>query len=357
MKGLHSYGTIYNLGHRAVHELLSWPVVVQEKIDGSQFSFGVTEVNVSRGYAGEPPPDPFGVTEVNVSRGYAGEPPPDPILERILVMRSKGAQIFPGTKDKLFGPAIATAQALFQEGKLTPGWTYRGEAVTKPKHNTLAYDRIPIGGVILFDIDAGEEDYFQRPATVAENAAYLGLETVPTVFEGVVTSLDQVHGFLDRVSVLGGSKIEGVVLKAYGHYGPDKKTLMAKYVSEAFKEVHGVDWKSRNPVSGDIILKLIERLRTPARWNKAVQHLQERGELQDAPQDIGPLMREVALDVLKEEREMITHELFTYAWPKIQRGIAAGLPQWYKDQLAAVAFAPTTVAEIADPRPVLQEAP
>ena len=40
---LRSYPKVFNLGHRAVRDLLSGPVVVQEKIDGSQFSFGVGE--------------------------------------------------------------------------------------------------------------------------------------------------------------------------------------------------------------------------------------------------------------------------------------------------------------------------
>ena len=39
---LHSYPSIFNLGHRAVAGLLGGPVIVEEKIDGSQFSFGVT---------------------------------------------------------------------------------------------------------------------------------------------------------------------------------------------------------------------------------------------------------------------------------------------------------------------------
>lgn len=36
---IHSYPTIYNLGHRAIVDLLKGPVIVEEKIDGSQISF------------------------------------------------------------------------------------------------------------------------------------------------------------------------------------------------------------------------------------------------------------------------------------------------------------------------------
>ena len=327
MERLHSYPQIFNLGHRAVQDILKGPVVVQEKIDGSQFSFKVIPL-------GE-------VTDE-------------------LVMKSKSARVMPETADKLFKPAVDTVMQLWQDERLVPGWTYRGEVLAKPKHNTLAYDRVPRGNIILFDIDRGEEDY--TPVTqdsvitdLYTEASSLGLEAVPTFFSGMVTSLDQVHGFLDRVSVLGGSKIEGVVIKAYGTYGEDKKTLMAKYVSEAFKEVHQGDWRTRNPGRQDVVLRLIEMYCTPARWQKAVQHLRERGELQEAPQDIGPLMKEVGLDILKEEKEAIADALFAWAWPQIQRGVTKGLPQWYKDELAKAAFVPTSVADLADPRPVLKD--
>ena len=42
-------------------------------------------------------------------------------------------------------------------------------------------------------------------------------------------------------------------------------------------------------------------VRTPARWNKAIQHLRERGLLEDSPRDIGLILREIPEDVLKED--------------------------------------------------------
>jgi hypothetical protein len=43
MNSWHSYPSIYNLGHRALQDLLTVSVNVEEKVDGSQFSFGITE--------------------------------------------------------------------------------------------------------------------------------------------------------------------------------------------------------------------------------------------------------------------------------------------------------------------------
>ena len=40
MNSWHSYPSVYNLGHRALEPLLAHPLNIEEKVDGSQFSFG-----------------------------------------------------------------------------------------------------------------------------------------------------------------------------------------------------------------------------------------------------------------------------------------------------------------------------
>lgn len=133
-------------------------------------------------------------------------------------------------------------------------------------------------------------------------------------------------------SSLGGAKIEGVVIKNYHRFSHiDGKALMGKYVSEAFKEVHRKEWA--RPTRADFMEVLIEQYRTEARWNKAVQHIAERGELQNAPQDIGVLIREVQQDVFSEEEAAIKEQLWAWAKPMIQRGAIKGLPEWWKQKL------------------------
>lgn len=307
-----SYPKIWNMGHPQAKDLLKGPVFVQEKVDGSQFSFGIVE---------------------------NGE----------LVIRSKGANIIPEHPPTMFKSAVDTVLALHAEGRLTPGWTYRGEVLNHPKHNVLAYDRVPKGNIILFDISTGYEE-FLIPTLVAEECARIGLEMVPTFFYGEVTSSEQVLAFLDRVSVLGGQKIEGVVIKNYFRHGIDGKQLMGKYVSEAFKEVHQGEWRAANPTKTDIIDAIAADLRTPARWAKAVQHLRERGELTETPKDIGALIKEVIEDVKTEEEAAIKERLFKYAWKIIGRTVVHGLPEWYKQQLLEKQFAPVIdVVETTDP--------
>lgn len=297
---LHSYPSIYNFGHRAVAGLLTGPVYVQEKVDGSQFSFGLDESG-------------------NV------------------VTRSKGAEIFLETSDKLFKGAVEYAHSI--KDKLTPGYTYRGEVLCRPRHNTLTYDRVPRHNVVLFDINAGEENYMPYDRVVQE-ATRLDLEVVPLIHEGMVESADQLKSYLETISFLGGQKIEGVVVKPVGYalFGADNKALMGKYVSEAFKEIHGGEWRKNNPSQNDVLERVALAYKTPVRWNKAIQHLREVGQIEDSPKDIGKVLVEVHRDVLKECEQEIKDALWTAAWPKIARIITAGLPEWYKKELLEKQF-------------------
>lgn len=300
MESWHSYPSIYALGHRYLAELLLDPVTVEEKIDGSQFSFGRFEID--------------GHVEFRA--------------------RSKGATLNVIAPEKLFERAVAAAQAL----DIRVGWTYRAEYLAKPKHNSLAYSRTPKNHLMVFDINDGHESYLRYAAKAAE-CERIGLECVPLIHEGMIENAAQFREMLDHESVLGGQKIEGVVIKNYARFGLDKKVLLGKFVSEAFKEVHSKEWKNSNPTGKDIIDRIVDMLRTPARWDKAVIHLRERGLIEDSPRDIGLLIKEAQADVEKECMDEITSTLIGWALPHVRRGVVRGLPEWYKDELVKRQFA------------------
>jgi hypothetical protein len=324
MSSWHSYPSIYNMGHKAIADLLKGPVNVEEKVDGSQFSFGLFDVEAAADGSG-----------------------PGIVGDYELKVRSKGAVMHPDAPEKMFSKGAEHVKSISH--LLTPGWTYRGEYLAKPKHNALAYDRIPKGHVILFDINPGEEEYLSYEDKAAE-ADRLGLETVPLLYQGSIASIDEFRGFLDRTSILGGQKIEGVVVKplAYNLYGRDKKVLMGKFVSEAYKEVHSQSWKAENPSAMDIIGMLGQAYGTQARWNKSIQHLRESGKLQDAVQDIGPLMHEIPNDIEKEYIDEIKDRLWSYAWPHIRRAVTRGVPEYYKEQLLKRQFERAIEASVPD---------
>lgn len=298
----HSYPSLYALGHRYVSELLLDPVLVEEKVDGSQFSFGIFSTL-------------DGALDVKV--------------------RSKGAQLNVYAPEKMFQKAVE--QVMTRKDLLQPGWTYRAEYLAKPKHNALCYDRVPKDHLVIFDINRGHEDYLE-PVEKLQEATRIGFECVPQMFCGTISHVDQLLGLLETTSFLGGQKVEGVVIKNYHRFGQDKKILIGKYVSEAFKETHAREWKADNPSKNDVVALLISTLKTDARWHKAVQHLREAGQLDDSPKDIGLLFKEVPNDIRKEEEAFIKEKLFDWAWPHIQRGVMAGLPEWYKEQLMKKQF-------------------
>lgn len=293
----HSYPKIFNVGSIELSTFFDEPVQAEEKVDGSQFSFGV----------------------------FNGE----------LKARSKGKELIIDAPEKLFAKAIETVQSIRQY--LRDGWTYRGEYLAKAKHNALAYDRCPEKHIIIFDVNDGHESYLSYEDK-SEEAKRLGLEVVPLIYKGMITTPEQFLKLMDNVSILGGQKIEGIVLKNYTKFGRDKKVLMAKYVAEAFKEVHKHEWKVGNPKQNDIIQILTAKYTTPARWAKAIQHLKERGELTNSPKDIGNLIKEVQNDLTVECANDIKEELYKWAIGQLLRGSVKGLPEWYKEQLVKEQF-------------------
>lgn len=297
MNKIHGYSKIYNLGHGAVEHIFDSEVVLQEKLDGSQFSWTLVEEE----------------------------------SKLVLKARSHHREINLDAPDNMFQKAIESIKAL--EPHLTVGWTYRAEYMRKPKANTLAYDRTPKLYLAVFDIDAGEEKYLS-PTDVKAECDRLGLEIVPTFFVGKVEDIETLKSLLETTSFLGGQKIEGVVAKNYSKIDEKTgKTLMAKHVSEKFRELNHKDFKDRNPSSKGVLETIIAEVKSEARWQKAYQHLLERGKISHEPKDIGLLIRELNKDTLEELEQHIKDRLFKWAWKDISRAIGRGFPEWYKNLL------------------------
>lgn len=297
---LPSYPKVWNLGHPHIEDLFDGEVVIQEKVDGSQFSFGQ----------------------------IGGQ----------LLIRSKGAQIHPPTKDKLFKRAVDTVVDRFERGILIEGMVYRGEAMCGPKHNTLAYDSFPESGIILYDVDIGPEARIDSHWRLSEIAKDLEVDRVPELWRGTIENIEDLRQFLGYESYLGGPKVEGIVIKNYNRWGRDGKMLMGKWVSEAFREKHAKEWGKSNPGTGDVVARLQDRYTTDRRWEKAVEYLRDSGTLENSVRDIGPLINRIKEDVKEEEEEEIKEILFREFWPKIQRGLTRGFPEWYKNRLAESQF-------------------
>lgn len=299
---MHSYGKIYALGSQVANKHLAglWPneVLVQEKIDGSQFCFG----------------------------NEGGK----------LFIRSKN-QVFDGTVEvpSLFKKSVATVTEAFERGDLPEGFIFHGEAMCAPRHNTLEYARAPKGNIVLFDVEY-ISGLFCGPASTRGWAETIGCEAAQVFTDETGNDLESfLRSLLDRPSMLGG-RMEGVVVKAYHRadpFDPDKP-LKVKLVSEAFKEIHHKDWKERNPNKKDALAGIVDSFATPARWDKAIQSLRDQGLLKGDPSDIGSLMEAVRRDVEEEAVEDIKEALWQSFRKNVLKGVVAGVPAYYKSRLA-----------------------
>jgi hypothetical protein len=206
----------------------------------------------------------------------------------------------------------------------------------KPKHNSLAYDRVPAGNLIVFDIYTGDQEYLTHDAMTQE-ANRIGLEAVQLIAQTVeAPTPETLREWLTTPSVLGGQTVEGVVIKQVEPllFGKDKKVLMGKFVSEHFREVHKREWKLSNPTQSDVVQTICDTYCTVARWDKAIQHLRDDGKLCHDVTDISMIIKAVPGDVAKECREDIMQTLWEHFWPQIRRRVTSGLPQYYKEKLA-----------------------
>lgn len=294
-----AFPKIWHLGVPQVSRLYEGPIEITEKIDGSQFNFGVRE--------------------------------------NLLVMRSKGAEVTSDSQDKLFRPVGTYVESLKDKIQSAyPGWWFHGETLAKPKHNTLEYEKTPTNHFALFAARKPDGTYVKDHTILAGIADSLGVSVVPLLWTGVRTSplgMEELEEFLKRKSFLGLADIEGIVIKNYGESlligGQLVPILSAKYVSEGFKEKHSKGWESYQ----DKLQALLHEYRTEARWHKAVQHLRERGELEVSPRDIGKLFKEVNVDSLEEIKAEVSERLFKHYWPTLSKILTNGLPEWYKGEL------------------------
>lgn len=317
------YPKIWSVGNDAIENLFKSEVEITEKVDGSMFGFGVDENSE-------------------------------------VVMRSKGKQLYFESFDNMFEEAVKSVEdrkdLLVKMANVTfkaPFFVY-AEYLRKRKHNVLAYGRVPKDNLIVFGVKVGK-NFIRDYDEIQKIADSLGLETVPIIYKGVLDNdriiksqagnVDQIKKFgntrYDRLqamvgqtmSILGDQIIEGVVIKNYTQLTTigEITCCFGKHVREAFKERLHKEWKSISGKNKEE--EFIDTFRSETRWEKAVQHLRDRGELENSPRDIGKLMKEVPIDIFAEEKAEIEKFAFKLLWDKVRRKAIAGLPLWYKEQL------------------------
>ena len=296
-----AFPKIFAVGTDYINNIFEDDVEITEKIDGSQFVFGRID----------------------------GE----------LYMRSKGKQLILDAPEKMF--SVAVNYVLSIQDFVADNTVYYCEYLNKPRHNILNYGRTPINNIILFGISKRTTKFISNYSDLKREAELLNIETVPALFTGKIKTSEELLTFLDIDSILGNTKIEGVVVKNYAKpflLGGQPIPLMAgKYVSEKFKEKHKTNWGKEYTSKGKW-QTFIEGYRSDARWHKAIQHLRDNGELENAPKDIGKLIVEIKRDIAEEEKEIIKNFLWKEYSQEVMRKATAGFPEWYKEHLLKQSF-------------------
>ena len=104
-----AFPKIFAIGSDYICDIFKEEVEITEKVDGSQFCFGK--------------------------------------LDGETFMRSKGKQQFVESPDKMFKEGVDYIWSI--QERIPEGMAFYCEYLKKPKHNVLAYDRVPKNNLIL----------------------------------------------------------------------------------------------------------------------------------------------------------------------------------------------------------------
>ena len=299
MTDIGAFPKIFTIGDKYILDIFKEEVEITEKVDGSQFVFGR--------------------------------------VGGVLQMRSKGCTQYKEKHDKMFATAVNYVLSI--ENKLPDNTIFYCEYLKTPKHNILEYGRVPKNNLILFGVSLLDKNF---DWDLSYYSGLLDIERIPQIFYGKIEKIEDLIKLLDQESILGKAKVEGIVIKNYQRpflLGGQAIPLMSgKFVSESFKEVHKRDWVS----SKDRYGAFVDSFKTEARWNKAVQHLKEKGAIEGSVRDIGSILKEIQEDITNEEKESIKEYLWNEHKREILGAAIKGFPEWYKEKLLKENFVETT---------------
>lgn len=302
-KTLPHYNKVLQLGDPNLEMLLEGPIIVEEKVDGSQLRFGWMNNKFMLG---------------SHRKDYDDLVPPDKMFRKASdYLESLGWEKFP--KDTVL----------------------YGEYLQKPRHNTNMYERVPTNNIMLFDGYSLDENRWLTLGEIREIADLLEIDEPFVMWEGEGKefTLEMAEALNKRISYLGGATIEGIVIKNYAQAGGDRfhqgpHFACGKYVRDSFKEENKSNWAGQR----DIVSQIVARFKTTARWEKALNHASENGSLVNNMKDMKLLLDELERDLLEECESSIKEMLWQHYQRDIIKGVRSGMPEWYKQRLLEEQF-------------------
>jgi len=299
---MRSYQKINGNHKKEVEGILDGNIVVEEKLDGSQFRIEIDENGI-----------------INCGSHNTDSNEMDSSFHKVI---KEAAEVFKRTKSNV-GDVI----------------TIFAEFIGKNKHNAITYARVPDHFFVVFDIHIMGEFLNRKEKQMMCDK--WGVEIVPRLFDGpgALLTKEKITELLKTPSFLGHSgtydRIEGIVIKNYDkHYDFNEghslygHFMCSKIVNPSFQETKSVG----RPQAGDKLEALKSSVCTEPRWRKAVQHLKEKGELTGGDEDIGSLIREIMTDLETEEKDTIKDQLYKLFGKDILKASTKGFASWYQQQ-------------------------
>jgi hypothetical protein len=298
MKELMKYPEVLNANdvRKTRIEFSEGEYFIEEKVDGSQFRFGIVD--------GE---HKFGSHHIDYE-GY--------------------------TTDKMFQQAVVIAEGILKKVSGFDNIVFFAEYLAKPKQNALKYSRVPLSNFYLFDVAV--DGKFVSPSEVIKFADEVGVEPVRVLeVKRQLPEIEYLDSIVNMESVLGGEKMEGVVIKNYDMnivINGKLRFFSLKYVREKFRELNKIEHLDENKKVSpeDIVSRLINK---EAVWSKAIQRIQEDGIITYEMRDIQSLIEAVKDDIEKEYKETIKEEMYRVYKKDIEKAVVRGLAEYYKKYL------------------------
>ena len=260
------------------------------------------------------------------------------IVDGKLECHSKGKKLSLLNCDAIFKPAVKHINGI--KHKLLNHYNYYGETLAKSRHNVLTYKNVPENHIALFAIRDLDNDIFLTHEEVALVADSLDIDCVKLLYNGklsqeeIVNKDEFLEKFVDNESQLGGTNMEGCVIKNFsrgmhagGHDIP--YFMQAKYVADQFRERAKLPKNKQSPQAK--WEAVINSYCTEARWDKGIQHLKEEGVLKNSPKDIGVIIKEIYRDITEESKEEILDYLWkTFGNDLLKRSVSGFAPYYLK---------------------------
>ena len=270
---MYSYPKILHIGAPLVETIFFDEVEMSEKIDGSQCRIELTEDAVMVGSKNQ------GVADMGMFE----------------IAHDQGDMIYNESEWRQFGSEI----------------TLFCEFLKSPKHNTIKYDRVPKNHLYLFG--ALIDDVHMKTDDLIDIAKHLDIDPPNIMYVGMVGSVDGLKEFMTHESYLGGSVVEGVVIKNYHRtYDPLQVhsqayigyPMAAKYVRDDFKVANAKQWNTLSRKKGTDAL--VDMFFIEDRFRKTVQHLLEDGHIEYQKKDLKYLVPEFFNDLMDEKKDEMT---------------------------------------------------